>query len=116
MERPAPTLMAVTRVRAGREADFEQFVREVISPAVEQERRHLAGMWQTLRPTREPVEDGELAYVFVFYGPATLDDLELTTMFATVYGEQEGTRRYEEFVAMIEDQTLYSFDGQVSSA
>lgn len=113
--RNAPKFMAVTSVRAGREADFEKFVREVIAPAVQRERPELADMWQTLRPTREPVEGDTRAYVFVFYGDATLDDWELTTLFTAVYGDEEGARRHEEFVDMMDEQTVYSFDGQVTA-
>lgn len=113
--RETPSFMAVTRIKAGRESEFEAFVRDVIAPAAQGARPDLVSMVELLRPAVEQPEGATPAYVFVFYGDASLDDWYLPALLRSAYGEEEGERRHEHFHELLEDgQTVVSFDGSLS--
>ena len=114
--RETPALIAVTPVKAGREAEFEAFVQDVIVPAVQQARPHLTGMWQTVRPALDQPSDGPPAYVFLFYGGAPISDWDLETLLPAAYGDEEGAERFREFVDFEDgQQTIYFLGGEVGS-
>jgi hypothetical protein len=113
-EERTPKFMSVTPVKAGREAEFEAFVRDVIVPAAQQERPHIMGTWRLLRPVRQPSEGAQAAHVFLFYGDSW-DDYELEDMFIAAYGEDTGNQRHLEFVDLVAGghQVDYEFDGEL---
>jgi hypothetical protein len=102
--RETPRLLSVTPVKPGREEEFEAFIRDVIVPAARQHRPHLIGQWQTLRPENDLHGDGTRAYVFVFYGDAPLDDWDVDTLLSAALGEDEGQRRMQEWIDMIDGE------------
>jgi hypothetical protein len=114
--REAAKSIALTRVFAGRETDFETFVTQVLVPAIHQARPHATGLWQLLRPASDQDGDGSV-YVFVFYGDVPDADWELDTLFAAVHGEQEGRRLMQRFDDMVVgDQEVYEFAGEVAAS
>jgi hypothetical protein len=102
--REPPRLLSVTWVKNGREQDFEAFIRDAIVPAVRKERPHLIGQWQGYRPEDDLHGDGTRAYVFLFYGDAPLDDWDVDTLLTAALGEDEGQKRMQEWVSMIEGE------------
>ena len=48
--------------------------------------------------------DGSRGYVFVFYGDAPLDDWDVDTLLSTALGEEEGQRRMQEWVDLIDGE------------
>ena len=109
-----PRVIVTTPIKAGREADFETFVRDVIVPASRQARPDLADQWQVLRPATEQPSDAARAYVFFFYGDGPLEDWDLSTLFTAAYGEDAADVRVQEFGDLIDGaQTSYVVDGQV---
>ena len=114
--RDAASSIALTRVKAGREQEFEAFVRDVIAPSVARARPHLAGLWQVLRPSEDESRDGGV-YAFVFYGDVPDEDWELDRLFADVHGNQQAVRlgrRFDDLV--VGEQDVYTFSGEVSAA
>jgi hypothetical protein len=108
-----PRFIAVTRVQADRQADFEAFIHEVVDPAVEKVRPELGPMWQTLRPTA--ATDGVAVYFLLFRGDASLDDWDLESLLTEAYGAEEGPRREQEFEAFLAgEQDVYEFSGDLS--
>jgi hypothetical protein len=113
-EREAPQLVAVTKVKAGREAAFEAFVTDVVIPAVRRGKPHLADMWQAVRPAPDQSGDGARAYIFLFYGDTPIDEWGLAPMFATAFGEQAGAQRLTEFEELLDGgQMIYVLDGAI---
>lgn len=112
--RETPRLLSLTPVKAGREDEFEAFLRDVIVPATQQHRPHLVGQWQTFRPEDDLHGDGTRAYVFAFYGDAPLDDWDVDTLLTAALGEEEGQRRVQEWVDLIDGgQTNVYVAGEV---
>jgi hypothetical protein len=111
--REVPRFIAVTRVKADKQAEFESFIGEVINPAVEKVRPQLGSQWQALRPAG--ARNGEAVYCLLFHGDASLDDWDLGSLFSEAYGPEEGARRDQEFEAfMAGDQDVYEFTGDLN--
>jgi hypothetical protein len=110
--RDAARLIAITPVKPDRREDFEEFVRGVIVPAVNQTAPHLSQMWQTLRPSQDA--DG-CDYVFVFYGDASVDEWDLERLLPATYGDMDGHTHMQHFLELLSgEQQIYSFSGQVA--
>ena len=113
-EERVPNFIAVTPVKPGMEAQFEEFVRDVIEPAVSQVRPHVRGTWRLLRPVEQPSEGAQAAYVFLFYGD-TWDDYGLDSLFNEAYGEDAGIQRGREFSDFIAGEQIgYEFAGEMA--
>jgi hypothetical protein len=112
MSREAPRLIAVTRVRTGREAEFEAFVRDVVTPAAERMKPHLADQWQLVRPAKHPPSDAAApAYLFLFYGDAPYDEWDLEDVLPAAYGEDDGRRHLQALEEMIDgEQTVFAVE------
>ena len=103
----APRLVAATQVKAGREAEFETFVRDVITPAAERVHPHLADRWQLVRPAKHPPADvAAPAYLFLFYGDAPYDSWDLGDVLPTAYGADEGRRHLETLEDLVDGEQL----------
>lgn len=117
MPRDAIRFLAVNRVKAGREQEYEAFVREVIVPVTERLQPHLAGNWQALRPAQDQTEGAISAYGFAFYGDASLEDWDLERMWAEADGDEEASKRMRQFTDLIDgEQTVYGFGGELPLA
>lgn len=115
--RESPRFIAVTRIKAGREQEFEGLM-PVIAAAHEQARPHLGGQWQLLRPDlNEKGTDGEPVYLFLFYGDVPLDDWELDRLLIEAHGEEEGQRLSRQFDDCCDgEQEVYAFAGEVPTS
>ena len=102
--RETPRVIAVTRVQQGKEDEVETFLRDTMAPAVRQRRPHLTDMWEVLRPAQDQDTDGTAAYVFLFYGDAPREDWELGRLFAEAYGDEEATRRGEQWSQLLDGE------------
>ena len=114
--RETPRYIALTPVKTDRRADFESFLREVVVPAVDEVRPDLRDMWEALRPA-ETADGGDENYALLFYGEASLQDWDLPTLLTAAYGEEDGARRFEEFVQLLSgDQLVGGFSGNLREA
>ncbi len=111
-EPPAPPdYVAINPVRTERAADFEEWLRSVVVPAVEAHRPHTVDRWQVLR-AREA--DGDtVVYAFLFYGE-TEDDWELEPLLTDALGSEEAQRQLRVLESMYKgDQNSWAFDSVV---
>lgn len=113
--RDAARYLAVNSIKPELQQEFEQFIREVIVPAVQRTHPELAQMWQALRPAGSG--DGPPVYAFVFYGDTSLEQWDLDPIFQQAYGEEEGrsySERLNDFFAS--QQQVYAFAGELPVA
>ena len=114
---PAFRFICATYVKAGREQEFEDFVRDVVEPAAREAQPEMADKWTMLRPP-SPAPDGvEAPYVFLFSGVFPLDQWEIRPMFEAVHGSQraeELDRQFEGFLAR--EQLVYAVGEDVLRA
>jgi hypothetical protein len=82
---PDRTLLALNHVRAGREHEFEEWLRSVLVPAARSHQPHLEGRWHILRG-EEPDENGTV-FAFVF-DEGTDDDWDLRALLVKALGTQ----------------------------
>ena len=85
MPSPDRTLIALNHVRAGREQEFEDWLRSVLVPAARAHQAHLEGRWHVLRGT-EPDDRGTV-FAFVFDG-GTDEDWDLRALLEKELGSQ----------------------------
>jgi hypothetical protein len=110
--REIPRFIAVTRVKQGKDDEFEMFLRDTVAPAVQQRRPHQTDMWEVLRPAQDQDTDGTTAYIFLFYGDAPLDDWELGHLFTEAYGDEEATRLGEQWAQLLDgEQGIHYLSG-----
>jgi hypothetical protein len=110
--RDAARWILLTPVKPNRQDEFEDFIRDVIVPAVKQVRPHLIGMWQTLRPAEQGAQDELTMYGLLFYGDAPLSDWDLETLLVEAYGAEEGARLDREFEGFLAgEQQVHAFSG-----
>ena len=108
----SPRYVLATSVKAGRDDDFETFMRDVVVPAEVQARPHLAGMWQLMRPAADQPEGCTRAWLMFFQGPSALDDWNLEPLFDEAYGVDASREHMQYFEDMVEgEQTVYALDG-----
>ena len=109
----SPRYVLATRVKAGRDDDFETFMREVVVPAGARARPHLVGRWQLMRPAAEQPDGGTRAWLMFFQGPSDLDDWNLEPLFDEAYGVDASREHMQYFEDMVEgEQTVYALDGE----
>jgi hypothetical protein len=88
-----PTHIYLNPVARERTAEFEQFLSEVIVPALRAQRPDLDGRWHVLRPVDAEGADGPVAtYAFIFDGGSIDDDWELDKLLPAHYGVEEAKR------------------------
>ena len=110
-----PRYVVATYVKAGRDGDFERFMRDVVVPAEARARPHQVGMWHLLRPATDPPEGVARAWLMTFYGPSVLDDWDLQSLFDEAYGADASREHLEYFEDMVDgEQTVYALDGDVA--
>jgi hypothetical protein len=111
----APTMLAATVVKRGREAEFEEFVLDVIVEAEQRVKVGRQGRWRLLRPAKDQPQGATRAYMFLFYGDVPSEDWELDRLFDKAYGPEQGARHLQHFEDLIEgEQSVYAFDGEVN--
>jgi hypothetical protein len=114
-QRDPAKYIAVTRVRRGREEGFESLI-PALAAAVAQARPHLSGQWQLLRPDRDQDSPDGAVYLFLFYGPATLDEWDVEGICIESLGEGEGRRLAEQILGCLDgEQEVHTFSGEVSA-
>lgn len=109
----SPRYVVATYVKAGRDDDFERFMRDVVVPAELRVRPHQVGMWHLLRPAADQPEGCTRAWLMTFYGPSTLDDWNLEPLFNDAYGADASREHLQNFEDMVDgEQTVYALDGE----
>lgn len=109
----SPRFVVATQVKAGRDDDFEAFMRDVVVPAEVRVRPQQVGMWQLMRPAADQPEGVSRAWIMTFHGPSTLDDWSLEPLFVEAYGEDASREHLRLFEDMVEgEQTVYAVDGE----
>ena len=107
--------VVATRVKAGRDDDFERFMRDIVVPAGVRARPHQVGMWHLLRPAADQPEGGTCDWLITLYGPSTLDDWSLEPLFDEAYGADASRDHIRHFEDMIDgEQTVYAVDGEIA--
>lgn len=111
----APRFVVATHVRAGRDSDFERFMRDVVVPAEVRARPQQVGMWHLLRPANDSSEGVAGAWLMTFHGPSSLDDWSLQPLFEEAYGADASREYLKYFEDMVDgEQTVYALAGEVS--
>lgn len=95
----APSLIAINQVPAGHAADFEQWLRTNVVPAVLEHRPQLMGRWQVLRA---PEEDGAVVFVFLFHGDDA-SEWQLQPLLELAHGPETAERLMREFSGLLAD-------------
>ena len=110
-----PRYVVATFVKAGRDDDFERFMRDVVAAAESRVRPHQVGQWHLLRPAADQPEGASRAWVMTFHGSSPLDDWNLQPLFDEAYGADAGREHMAHFEDVVEgEQTLYALDGEVA--
>jgi len=113
MAEETPQFVAVTRVKPGREQEFESLM-PIIAAAHAQARPHIKDEWRLLRPDRGNSEADAPVYLFMFYGDGNLDDWELRQLFLDTHGDDDGKRLFDQFYDCLDgEQDVYAFSGEV---
>lgn len=109
----SPRYVLATYVKAGRDDDFEKFMREVVVPAQVRALPHQIGMWQLMRPAADQPEGCTRAWLMFFHGPSALDDWNLEPLFNEAYGADASREHMHYFEDMVDgEQTVYALDGE----
>jgi hypothetical protein len=82
--------LGLNPVRSDRAEDFEQFLAEVVTPAVRGQRPDLDGRWRVMRAS-EPSGD-VVTYAFMLEGGSLAQDWELGILLPAHYGQEEADR------------------------
>ena len=110
----SPRFVVATRVKAGRDSDFEQFLREVVVPAEAKARPHQLGMWHLLRPAEDQPDGASRAWLMTFHGLSDLDDWNLEPLFEEAYGAELSREHLARFEDIVDgEQTVYALAGEV---
>ena len=111
----SPRYVVATFVKAGRDDDFERFMRHVVVPAQARVRPHQVGMWQLLRPASDQPEGASRAWLMTFRGTSLIDDWNLQSLFDEAYDADTAREHLTYFEDMVDgEQTLYALDGEVT--
>jgi hypothetical protein len=107
--------VVATHVKAGRDDDFERFMRDVVVPAGVRARPHQVGMWHLMRPAADQPEGVTRAWLITLCGPSTLDDWSLEPLFDEAYGADASRDHIRYFEDMIDgEQIVYAVDGEIA--
>jgi hypothetical protein len=113
MTTSSPRYVVATYVKAGRDDDFERFMRDVVVPAEARARPHQVGMWHLLRPAPDQPEGCTRAWIMTLHGPSTLDDWDLEPLFDEAYGAGASREHLRTFEDMVDgEQIVYALDGE----
>lgn len=113
MTTDSPRYIVATYVKAGRDDDFEGFMRDVVVPAEVRSRPHQVGMWHLMRPATDQPEGATRAWLMTFHGPSTLDDWDLQPLLEEAYGADAAREHLRNFEDMVDgEQTVYALDGE----
>jgi hypothetical protein len=113
--RDAAHWIVLTPVKPEHQEAVEQFVRDVIVPAIKQVRPHLLGMWQVLRPDVQG-DGGPIIYGLLFFGDMPLTDWDLETLLAEAHGDEEGARLLQEYLGFLDgEEQVHAFAGELTS-
>jgi hypothetical protein len=88
--------VVLTPVRENRAADFEKFLTNTVTPAVNAQRPELEGRWEVLRSTTSAA--GTVTYVFLLHGGSLDDDWEMDRILPAHYGPDEAERLVADWV------------------
>jgi hypothetical protein len=107
MAETTPTLIAINAVLADRVGEFEEWLRSVVVPAMQDHQPHLDGQWRVLRATE--ATDGTVVFAFVCEG-GTPEDWDLRRLLVTAFGEAAADSHLETFGEMLRgDQAAWFF-------
>lgn len=113
--RDAARWIVLNPVKPDRREEFEDFVHDVVVPAVKQVRPHLLGMWQVLRPEVQG-DDGAIIYGLLFYGDMPFSDWDLDSLLVEAHGDEEGARHIQDFMGFLDgEQQVHAFSGELST-
>jgi hypothetical protein len=108
-----PRYVVATFVKAGRDDDFEGFMRDVVVTAEVRARPHQVGMWHLMRPAPEQPAGVTRAWIMTFYGPSTLDEWSLQPLFEEAYGADASREHLRHFEDMLDgEQIVYAVTGE----
>lgn len=97
-----PTHIYLNPVREDRAADFEDWVRSVLVPAVTEHRPEQQGRWRVLRAIGgDDVEKGTVLYAFVLSG-GDLSEWDLESLFERALSADGAERALETWNDMLE--------------
>lgn len=82
-------------VQAERAHDFERFMTEVVTPAVQAQRPDLDGRWRAMRSSESA--NGVVTFAFLLEGGSLTQDWDLGQLLDTHYGGQEAERLLEQW-------------------
>jgi hypothetical protein len=109
-----PRYVIATFVKPGRDSDFEQFIRDVVVPAVAQVQPQHVGAWRLLRPAGDETEETTRAWIMTMHGPSSLEDWDLQPLFDAAYGADASREHMRYLEDMLDgDQTVYALSGEV---
>ena len=94
--RELPKFVAVTRVKRGREKEFEKLI-PAIAAAHQQARPQLSGQWHLLRTETDRDSSDPAVYMFLFFGDVPLDEWDLGRVLVETLGEERGQRLGKQF-------------------
>ena len=89
------THVYLTPVAADRADDFDRFLREVVTPAVDARRPQLSERWRALRPSAP--DDDALTYIFLFDGGDLEKEWDLGPIFEEHFGEETATQHFRQW-------------------
>jgi hypothetical protein len=91
-------MIAINPVIADRAGDFEDWLRNVVFPAVRDHRPEQVDRVEVLRATKE--EDGQVIFTFLFYGGEAAE-WEIEPLLAQALGAEGARRSLEDMGAMM---------------
>ena len=95
------TMIAINSVVADRADEFEEWLRSVFVPVVNDLRPELRGRWRALRATE--VEDGVVVFAFVCEGESR-DDWALEPVLREALGEQGAADALATFAGFLKEE------------
>lgn len=98
MAKPQLSMIAINPVIADRAADFEDWMRTVLVPAVRGHRPELLDRWEVLRAATE--ENGLVVFTFLFYGGQAAE-WEMEPILASAVGAEDARRALEDMGKMM---------------
>ena len=100
------TLIALNDVREERADEFENWLRTVVVPVVNEHRPHLLGRWRVLRSAQP--QDGVVVFAFLFQGSP--EDAELDPVLEEALGADGAERELATFTSMLKgEQRAWAF-------
>ena len=95
-----------TYVKPERAQDFEEFINEVVAPAVRKYHPELVDDFTMQRPAADAPGGAENAYVLLFYGDHSLDAWDVKALLTEAHGPEEAQRLDDQFEDMMAGEQL----------